>query len=170
MKISQRLVRLMVYLRSLIVVALCTAFVVGFVVVLNYATAGVGKQGQTALVTTQTTSCAAQSSSCVSFSITSARLVSVSYTDELGPVNYATLTMGLNASGGMPITSVKVFVGNLSAGGAQGPFNPGVNRVLNLTLPATIMVSPGKMYTVSVEGFYGNGSDVAWKSVEITAA
>lgn len=157
------------YLRNLLVVALCTAFVVGFVVVLNYATAGVGKQGQNVLITTQTTPCASQSSTCVSFSITSARLVSVSYTDELGPGNYATLTLGLNASGGAPITSVKVFVGNLSAGGAQGPFQPGVNKVLNLTLPATITVSPGKTYTISVEGYFGNGSEAVWKSVEITA-
>jgi hypothetical protein len=158
-----------VYLRNLLVVALCTMFVIGFVVVLNYATAGVGKQGQTALVTTQTTTCAAQSPSCATFSITSARLVSVNFTDELGPVNYATLTLGLNASGGMQITNVKVFVGNLSAGGAQGPFSPGVNRVLNLTLPATISVSPGKMYTISVEGFYANGSETFWQSVETTA-
>jgi len=159
-----------VYLRSLLVVALCTAFVIGFVVVLNFATAGLRTEGQAGLVTTQATPCAAQSSSCASFSITSAGLVSVSYTDELGPVNYATLTLGLNASGGTPMTSVKVFVGNLTGGGAQGPFNPGVNRVLNLTLPATIAVSPGKMYTVSVEGFFGNGSEMVWKSVEITAA
>jgi hypothetical protein len=143
--------------------------VVGFVVALNYATAGVGKQGQIALVTTRTTSCASQSSSCGSFSITSARLVSVSYTDELGPGNYATLTLGLNASGGTPITSVKIFVGNLSAGGFQGPFQPGINRVLNLTLPATISVSPGKTYTISVEGYFGNGSYAVWESVKTTA-
>jgi hypothetical protein len=169
MKICQLVEPFIVYVRSLLVVALCTIFVIGFVVVLNYATAGVGKQGQTVLVTTQTTSCGAQSSSCESFSITSSRLVSVNYTDELGPVNYATLTLGLNASGGMPITNVKVFVGNLSAGGAPGPFSPGVNRVLNLTLPATITVSPGESYTISVEGYYANGSETVWQSVEIIA-
>jgi len=158
------------YLRNLLVVALCTSFVVGFVVVLNYATAGVGKQGLTNPVTTQTTTCPTQSSTCVSFSITSARLVTVNYTDVLGPGSYATLTLGLNASGGMPIASVKVFVGNQSAGEAQGPFQPGVNRVLNLTLPATISVSPGKAYTISVEGYFGSGSAVVWKSVKITAS
>jgi hypothetical protein len=159
-----------VYLRNFLVVALCTAFVVGFVVVLNYATAGVGKQGQPGLVTTQTTPCASQSPTCMSFSITSARLVSVNYTDVLGPGNYATLTLGLNASGGNPITSVKIFVGNLSAGTFQGSFQPGVNRVLNLTLPATISVSPGKTYTISVEGYFNNGSGAVWKSVKITAS
>ncbi len=158
------------YLRNLLVVALCTAFVVGFVVALNYATAGVGKQGQTLLVTTQTTSCAPTSSNCVSFSITSTRLVSVNYTDVLGPGNYAILTLGLNASGDGPITSVKVFVGNQSAGGAQGPFQPGVNRVLNLTLPATITVSSGKLYTISVEGYFGSGSESVWMSVKVTAS
>jgi hypothetical protein len=160
----------MVYLRNLLVVALCTAFVVGFVVVLNYATAGVGRQGQTTLVTTQATSCAIQSSTCVSFSITSARLVSVNYTDVLGPGNYAILTLGLNASGGGSINSVKVFVGNLSAGGASGPFQPGVNRVLNLTLPATISVSPGMTYTISVEAYFGSGTEAVWESVKIAAS
>ncbi len=160
----------MVYLRNLLVVALCTAFVVGFVVVLNYATAGVGKQGQTTLVTTQTTSCSPLSSTCVSFSITSVRLVSVNYTDVLGPGSYAILTLGLNASGVGPITSVKIFVDDQSAGGVQGPFQPGVNRVLNLTLPATISVSPGKMYTISVEGYYGSGSEAVWTSVKVTAS
>jgi hypothetical protein len=159
-----------VYLRNLLVVALCTAFVVGFVVVLNYATAGVGKQGQPGLVTTQTTSCASQSPTCVSFSITSARLVSVNYTDVLGPGNYATLTLGLNASGGSPITSVKIFVGNLSAGTFQGPFQPGVNKVLNLTLPATISVSSGKTYTISVEGYFDSGTEAVWESVKVTAS
>ncbi|HEY6283670.1 MAG TPA: hypothetical protein VIW22_07075 [Nitrososphaerales archaeon] len=158
------------YLRNLLVVALCTAFVVGFVVVLNYATAGVGKQGQTGLVTTQTTSCASQSSTCTSFSITSARLVSVNYTDVLGPGNYATLTLGLNASGGNPISSVKIFVGNLSAGTFQGPFPPGVNRVLNFTLPATISVSSGKTYTISVQGYFDGGTDTVWESVKVTAS
>ncbi|MDA4119932.1 MAG: hypothetical protein OK436_05035 [Thaumarchaeota archaeon] len=158
------------YLRSLLVFALCTAFVVGFVVVLNYATAGVGKQGQTGPVTIQTTSCASQSTTCTTFSITSARLVSVNYTDVLGPGNYATLTLGLNASGGNPITSVKIFVGNLSAGTFQGTFQPGVNRLLNLTLPATISVSPGKTYTISVEGYFGSGTEAVWESVKVTAS
>ena len=158
------------YLRNLIVVALCTAFVVGFVVVLNYATAGVGHQGQTGLVTTQTTSCTSQPLTCMGFSITSARLVSVNYTDVLGPGDYATLTLGLNASGGNPITSVKIFVGNLSAGTLQGPFSPGVNRVLNLTLPATISVSPGKTYTISVEGYFDGRTETVWESVKVTAS
>lgn len=158
------------YLRNLLVVALCTAFVVGFVVVLNYATAGIGKQGQPGPVTTQTTSCASQSLTCMSFAITSARLVSVNYTDVLGPGNYATLTLGLNVSGGNPITSVKIFIGNLSAGTFQGPFQPGVNRVLNLTLPATISVSSGKTYTISVEGYFDGGTEAVWESVKVTAS
>ncbi|HEV2227005.1 MAG TPA: hypothetical protein VGR56_09420 [Nitrososphaerales archaeon] len=158
------------YLRNLLVVALCTAFVVGFVVVLNYATAGVGRQGQTGLVTTQTTSCASQSQTCLSFSITSARLVSMNYTDVLGPGNYATLTLGLNTSGGSPLTSVKIFVGNQSAGTFQGPFQPGVNKMLNLTLPATISVSSGKIYTISIEGFFDDGTATVWESAKVTAS
>jgi hypothetical protein len=155
-----------VYLKSLVVFALCTAFVLGFVVVLDYATAGVGKGGET-VVAVQTT-CSAPASSCDSFSITSASLHTVNYTDELGVVNYASLVLGLNASGSSPITSVNLFIGNLSAGRIQGPFEPGVNRIVNLTLPATVSVSPGKTYLVNVECFYGNGMAV-WKSERITA-
>jgi len=154
-----------VYLKSLIVFVLCTIFVLSFVVVLNYATAGVGKGGTT--VVTSQTSCSA-GPSCESLSITSASLHAVNYTDELGVVNYATLVLGLNASGISPITSVDLFIGNLSAGKIQGPFEPGVNRAVNLTLPATVSITSGKTYQVNVEGFYGNGLAV-WKSERVTA-
>lgn len=154
------------YLKSVVVFFLCTAFVLSFVVVLNYDTAGVGKQGQP-LLTSQTT-CPTSDTSCLSFSITSASIRTVNYTDELGIVNYATLALGLNASGSSPITSVRLFIGNTSAGAVQGPFEPGVNRMVNLTLPATIAVSPGKTYLLTVEGFYASGSEVS-KSVEVTA-
>lgn len=154
------------YLRSLVVFVLCTAFVLSFVVVLNYATAGVGKQGAP-LITTQT-SCNPTETSCLTFSITSASLHTVNYTDELGIVNYATLVLGLNASGGSPVASIKLFIGNMSAGVVQGPFQPGVNRVVNLTLPATVTISPGKTYLLSVEGFYASGLDV-WKYEAVTA-
>jgi hypothetical protein len=158
-----------VYLRNLLVVVLCTAFVVGFVLALDYATAGVGKQGQTTLFTTQTTSCTAPASTCIGFSITSTRLVSMNYTDVLGPGNYAILTLGLNASGG-PISSVRIFVDNQSAGMVQGPFQPGVNRILNLTLPATITVSPGKLYAIGVEGYFGTASETIWMSVRVVSS
>jgi hypothetical protein len=154
-----------VYLKSLIVFALCTIFVLSFVVVLNYATAGVGK-GVTTVVSSQTPCSAGPS--CENLSITSAGLHAVNYTDELGVVNYATLDLGLNASGISPITGVDLFIGNLSAGKIQGPFEPGVNRVVNLTLPATISITSGKTYLVNVEGFYGNGLAV-WKSEIVTA-
>ena len=93
----------------------------------------------------------------------------MNYTDALGPGSYATLTLGLNASGGNPITSVKIFVGNMSAGTFQGPFQLGVNKVLNLTLPATISVSSGKTYTISVEGYFDGGAETVWESVKVIA-
>jgi hypothetical protein len=128
-----------VYARSLIVVALCTIFVLAFVLVLNYEAAGIGTQG-TVVPTTQTT-CTSSEPSCELLSITSASLRTVNYTDELGVVSYASLSLGLNASGESPITNVNLFVGNTSAGQFQGPFKPGVNGVVNITLPATISVS-----------------------------
>jgi len=155
-----------VYARSLIVVALCTIFVLAFALVLNYEAAGVGTQG-TVVPTTKTT-CPTPGPSCEMMSITSASLHTVNYTDELGVVNYATLTLGLNASGESPITAVNLFVGNTSAGQVQGPFRPGINRSVNVTLPSTISISPGKTYVVSVEGEYG-GSQPVWTFTKVTA-
>ncbi len=152
------------YLRSLLVFALCTAFVVSFVVVLDYATSGVGSQ--TSLSTQG--NCLPSQAPCPNFAITSATLRTVNYTDELGIVNYSYLVLGLNASGSAPLTSMSLYIGSASAGTVQGPFEPGVNRVVNITLPATVTVSRGMTYQVNVEGFYGNGLEV-WQSVTVKA-
>jgi hypothetical protein len=156
-----------VYYKSLIVFTLCTVFVASFVVVLNFETSGIGRQAQ--VVVTSQAACSAGSASCESLIITSADLRTVNYTDELGIVNYAALTLGLKTSGPSPIDDVDFFIGNMSAGYAQGPFAPGVNKVVSVTIPATISVSPGRTYVLSVEGFYGAGSSV-WASERITAA
>ena len=93
----------------------------------------------------------------------------MNYTDELGQVGYANLVLGLNVSGGSPIASVKLFVGNSSAGTVVGPFEPDEDRVVNVTLPTTVDVFSGKTYLLSVEGFYGAGSEEVWTSTEVTA-
>ncbi len=155
------------YYKSLVVFALCTIFVVGFFAAISYDTSGVGEQPQTPITTY--IACQAPASACDTLSITSASLRTVNYTDELGIVSYATLTIGVMPSGASPITGVSVFIGNRSAGYVQGPFEPGVGRTLNLTIPSTVSVSPGVTYLVSVEGFYGTGSS-AWNSTRVTAA
>ena len=147
------------------VVALCTIFVLGFALVLGYEAAGIGRQ---ATVVAPRTTCSASEASCETLSITSASLRTVNYTDELGTVNYANLSLGLAPSGGATVSSVNLFVGNQSAGQLQGPFRPGVNRMVNVTLPSTISVSKGKTYLLSVEGFY-NGSLTVWASARVTA-
>ena len=139
---------------------------VGFVIAIVYATASVGAGGTT-IVTTQN-SCTV-STACPSFSITSAKLVTVNYTDELGPVGYAVLTLGITTSGTGQIGSVTLFVGNLSAGSIQGPFGPGTSKTINMTLPSTIAVTAGKSYLVSIEGQVANESEVVWESAEVTA-
>jgi hypothetical protein len=155
-----------VYYKSLVVFALSTVFVASFVVVLNYETSGIGRPAPA--VVTSRAACSATSASCESVIITSADLRTVNYTDELGVVNFATIRLGLKASGPSSIDDVDFFVGNMSAGYAQGPFVPGVNKVVSITVPATISVSPGRTYSLSVEGFYGVGSSV-WTSERITA-
>jgi hypothetical protein len=159
-----------VYFRSLLVVALCTVFVIGYAATLVFVTSGVETPGNHATSAyTQASSCQASNPSCVTISITSSRLSTVNYTDELGPVNYAVLTLGLEASGSGPVLKAGIFLNGTSVGTIQGPFEPGVVRVVNQTLPATVSVVPGKPYLVTVEGFYGDGAEVVWASVEVVA-
>jgi hypothetical protein len=150
------------------VVGLCTAFVAGFAIVLSYEASNVGSSTGIDTPTTQV-SCSPSSTSCESMSIASGSLRTVNYTDELGPVSYANLAFELEASGGSAISSVRLYVGNVSAGTLQGPFEPGVAKLINMTLPATVVVSPGMTYLVRVEGFYGQGADAVWASADIMA-
>ena len=154
------------YYRSLIVFALCTIFVASFVVVLNYEASEVGRQS--AFVVSSQSTCSPAGAGCEALSMISASLHTVNYTDELGVVNYATLSLGLKAAGGSTISGVDLFIGNMSAGYALRPFMRGVIRVVNTTVPSTISVSPGKSYLVSVEGFYGSSSSV-WASMKVMA-
>jgi len=156
-----------VYAKSLVVVALCTIFVLAFYLVLSYEAAGIGNQSVT--VPTTTTSCPASATSCDTLAITAPALHVVNYTDELGTVNYATLSFDLEPSGGSTISTLNVFIGNMSAGSVQGPFQPGSSRMENLTLPSTVSVYSGETYVLTVEGSYGNGQ-TAWTSTKVTAA
>ena len=156
------------YLKSLLVVALCTAFVVGFVVVLNYEATVVGGSPGPGNSTVGTT-CQPASTSCEWISVSSVSLRMVNYSSELGPGSFAHISFSLSVSGPSPVSSFRLYVGNASAGTVQGPFEPGAPRVVNLTLPATVSVSTGKVYQVSVEGFYGEASGEVWASAEVTA-
>jgi hypothetical protein len=155
-----------VYFRSILVVALCTAFVLGFALVLNYEAGQVGNVGQ-ATISTQN-SCSPSEASCPSFTITSARLITSNITSELGPANQTDLILGLDVSGGTTITKLGLFIGNASAGTIQGPFEPGVLRTLNITLPSTVQVSPRATYLISAEGYSGTGLTF-WVSVRANA-
>jgi hypothetical protein len=147
-----------VYAKSLIVFVLCTALVIGFVVVLNGEASVVGHQVQD-LPTVQT-SCTAGDASCPRFSIISANLRTENTTDQLGVANPAYLSLVFNVTGDTPLASVNLYIGNSSADDVQGPFGPGLNRMVNLTLLATITLSPGDSYLLSVEGISNNGSYV----------
>jgi len=148
------------------VVVLCTIFVLAFFFVLSYEAAGIGNQ--TATIPTTATTCLPSATGCDTLTITSASLQVVNYTDELGTVNYATLAFGVKPTGGTPISSVDLFIGNTSAGAVQGPFTPGVARAENITLPSTVFITPGSTYVLSIEGSYGSGL-TAWVSTRITA-
>jgi hypothetical protein len=155
-----------VYLRNLIVVALCTAFVIGFALVLNYEQAVVIRSLNAGVQTSRTTCVAG--SVCDTLSISSATLREKNYTSDLGPGSYATLFMKLTVTGPSSLSGLKLFVDNTSAGTVRGPIGPGANIVVNVTLPATIAVAHGKAYTLAVEGLYGTDL-TAWQTAKVIA-
>jgi len=155
-----------VYAKSLVVFVLCTALVLGFVVVLNYEATIVGNQVQ-ALPAIQET-CSPTDPTCPQFTIVSSKLGAMNTTDQLGIANPAYLSFDLNVSGVSSVTKIDIFVGNVSAEVVQGPFNLGITKFVNLTLMATAQVTPGKTYLLSFQGFDSAGSYVI-KSEEVTA-
>ncbi len=155
------------YAKSLVVFVLCTALVIGVAVVLNYEATTVGNQVQS-LPALQAT-CAQSEASCPHFSIVSASLRTQNTTDQLGIANPAYLSLEFNVSGTTTLTRVHLYVGNASAGTVKGPFGLGVNRIANLTLSATVVVSPGKSYLLSVQGFNAGGVYVI-EAEEVTAS
>ena len=157
------------YIKSIIVVILCTAFVIGFALVINYEASSVGTLTGGEITTTEAT-CTAAPGECESMVIGSASLRTVNYTDELGPVGYADLAFVLNVSGSVPVSSISVYLANASAGTIGGPFQPGGDKLVNFTLPATAIVSQGTKYVLQVEGFYGEDHDVVWATAEVTAS
>lgn len=157
------------YLKSLVVFLLCTGFVLGFVVVLNYEAAVIGSSTHAA-PGSQGSSCQTTVAGCELLHITSASLYEENYSSSLlGPGGYARLVLGLNLTGPSTVTGLKLFIDNTSAGVLQGPFEAGSTRVINVTLPATVSVSAGTTYQLRVEGLYGNNS-AEWASIEVTAA
>lgn len=146
------------YLKSLVVFVLCTALVLGVAVVLNYEATSVGNQAQA--LPPERSSCTASDASCPSFSIVSASLRVQNTTDQLGIASPAYVSLELNVSGAAPLATVRLFVGNASAGTVPGPLVPGLDRIANFTLPTTVIVTPGGSYLLSVQGFDASGSYV----------
>jgi len=153
-----------VYAKSLVVVALCTIFVLAFALVLNYEAASVNSQLQA--LPTSTTSCSGPDDSCPGFTIVSAALSTTNTTDQLGIANPIYLSVDFNVSANPPLSRVSLFVGNISAGTVEGPFQLGPNRIVNQTLPTTVQASPGKAYLVSVVAF--NSGGYTMRSVNVT--
>ena len=158
------------YAKSLIVVALCTVFVLAFALVLNYESAGIG-EGSTTIPTSQT-ACPVSNASCETLTITSATLHTVNYTDELGTVTYSNLSVEFAPSGPSPLDRVDLYFGNASSAtkvySTQGSFEPGVGRALTVTLPSSVFVFPGKTYLVTIEG-YSQSNLTASDSIQVTA-
>lgn len=154
------------YARGLMVFALCTALVIGVGLVLNYEATTVGYQIQA--LPASPTSCTLSQTTCPQFSIVSAELVTMNTTDQLGVATPDYLTLKLDVQGSTPLSSIRLFVGNASAGRVPGPFAPGLDSIANITLQSTASVTPGNTYHVTVEGFGSDGSYIL-ESVDLVA-
>jgi hypothetical protein len=154
-----------VHAKSLAIFVLCTALVIGVLMVLNYEAASVENQIQS-LPTLQAT-CSTSNPSCPHFSIVSASLRTQNTTDQLGIANPSYLSLEFNVSGTATLTRLHLYVDNVSAGIVQGPFGAGMHRVVNFTLSAAVVVSPGRTYLLSVQGFNAGGEYVI-QSEEVT--
>ncbi len=152
------------YLKSLVVFVLCTAFVIAFYVVLTNDANSVNNQLQA--LPSSPTNCSPADASCPHFNIVSASLRTMNTTDQLGISNPAYLSLEFNVTGSAPVSKISLFIGNVSAGTVPGPFGLGLNKIVNQTLPATISASPGNTYIVSVVGFAG--AQYLMKSVSVT--
>ena len=154
------------YLKSLVVFAICTLFVIGFAVVLNYETGLVGSQVQA--LPSSPTNCSPSDSQCPSFTIVSASLTSKNTSDQLGIASPAYASLSIMVAGGPTLSRVDLFVGNVSAASIRGTYGRGQDQVCeNYTLYATVLVTPGKTYLLSVEGF--SGASYLLKSEEVKA-
>jgi hypothetical protein len=157
----------MVYVKSLVVFTLCTAFVLGFALVLNYEAGLVRNQPQT-LSTSNVTCTSPSAAYCHTLTLSNAVILTNNYNDTLGPGSHQYLSFTLDLLGSSPIASLNVFIGNVSAGSIPGPFGPGTDRLPNHLLPTTVSVTSGTTYVLSVEGLYGNGTAV-WASTQAIA-
>lgn len=141
--------------KGLVVVALCTAFVLAFALVLNYEASSLNNQLQA--LPTPPSSCSGSDSSCPGFGLVSVALTTTNTTDQLGITNPAYLSIDFNVIANPPLSRVSLFVGNASAGTVQGPFLLGLNKIVNQTLSAAVQASPGKTYLVSVVAYNSAG-------------
>ena len=81
---------------------------------LNYEATTVGYQIQA--LPASPTSCTLSQTTCPQFSIVSAELVTMNTTDQLGVATPDYLTLKLDVQGSTPLSSIRLFVGNASAG------------------------------------------------------
>ena len=66
------------------------------------------------------------------------------------------LDLAINVTGSTAVSSIQVFLGNVSVDSRQGPFPVGMTLISTQITDDRIVT--GQMYTVQVEGFYAKDS------------
>jgi hypothetical protein len=139
-----------------VAIGMCILFVAGAYTVWNYAFSQFNPNPASTTLT-NTYSCET-GGTCGEFQIASASLILQGGEGELGNgIQSQSLSLQIDNLGRVPMSSVQVFINNTSVGTQDGPFAPGMGKVLYFPVPTTISVEPGGPYEISVEGTFRSG-------------
>lgn len=113
--------------------------------------------------------CPADKQDCPGFSLGNMTLRSLNRTD----IDSQQVAFAVTSKEASPMARIEVFIDNVSLGTVEGPFAPGVPRLVSLGVPTTIIVTPGVSYGVVVEGIFSDSSGAAtaeyWQSITVVA-
>ena len=159
----------MVTRKNVAIVAICTAFVLGFGFVTYYATLGVSLSDPQTFSGTTIGTCTVSQTSCGNITVVSASLTIANYTDELGGVSYSNLTLTIRPDQGVALASVTILLGgNVKVGSEGGPFASGEDYRISMVLPENVNISAGTSYLLLVEG-PANSNQAGLGAVVVTA-
>ena len=159
----------MVTRKNVAIVAICTAFVLGFGLVTYYATLGVSLSNPQTFSGTTIGTCTVSQASCGNITVVAASLTIANYTDELGGVSYSNLTVTIRPDQGVTLASVTLLLGgNVKVEEEEGPFASGETYRISTVLPENVNISPGTSYLLLVEG-PANANQTGLGSIVVTA-
>ena len=109
--------------------------------------------------------CVPEKQSCPGFTLGNVTLRVLNRTD----IDSQQMSFVLIPGGPGPMSRVSVYIDNISLGAVDGPFAPGVPKLVALGVPTTINVTPGASYGIVVQGTFAESATDYWQSVSVVA-